>query len=144
MACAGSTQLITTQTCRVYKSYFTSVQSVTSALQTKRIVIGLLLLRDWTSVSREWFLRPLSRCVDVKFHTCWMTRLNNYASDWSLHVTLAVNKTLEFSQVGGPSVVNKQNKWISNTKAGHNSRNLVNAGGFFLQTGRLDIHFRPY
>ena len=33
---------ITTQTCRVYKSYFTSVQSVTSALQTKRIVIGLL------------------------------------------------------------------------------------------------------
>ena len=52
IACAGSTkQLITTQTCRVYK-YFTSVQSVTSALsvfqrllncQTKRILIGLPL-----------------------------------------------------------------------------------------------------
>ena len=73
-----------------------------------------------------------------------MTRLNNYASDWSLHMTLAVNKTLEISQVGRPSVVNKQNKWVSNTKAGHKSRNLVNVGEFFLQTGRLDIHFRPY
>ena len=39
-----------------------------------------------------------------------MTRFYNYASDWSLHVTLAVNKTLEISQVGRPSVVNKQNK----------------------------------
>ena len=29
-------------------------------------------------------------------------------------------------------------------KAGHKSRNPVNVGGFFLQTGRLDIHFRPY
>ena len=56
------------------------------------------------SVSREWLLRPLSRCVD------WMTRFNNYASDRSLHVTLAVNKTLEISQVGRPSVVNKQKK----------------------------------
>ena len=59
-----------------------------------------------------------------------MTRLYNYASDWSLHVTLAVNKTLEIIQVGRPSVVNKQNKWVSNTKAGHKSRNLVNVGGF--------------
>ena len=75
------------------------------------------------------FLRPLSRCVDVKFHTCWMTRLNNYASDGSLQVTLAVNKTLEISQVGRPSVVNKQNKRVSNTKAGHKSHNLVNVGG---------------
>ena len=73
-----------------------------------------------------------------------MTRFYNYASDWSLHMTLAVNKTLEISQVGRPSVVNKQNKWVSITKAGHKSRNLVNVGGFFLQTGRLDIHFRPY
>ena len=40
-----------------------------------------LLLRDWTSVSREWFLRQLSRCVDLNFHTCWMTRFYNYASD---------------------------------------------------------------
>ena len=40
-----------------------------------------LLRRDWTSVSREWFPRPLSRCVDVKFHTCWMTRFYNYPSD---------------------------------------------------------------
>ena len=73
-----------------------------------------------------------------------MTRFYNYPSDWSLLVTLAVNKTLEISQVGRPSVVNKQNKWVSNTKAGHKSRNLVNMGGFFLPTGRLDIHFRPY
>ena len=108
------------------------MQSVTSALQTKRVGRFALLLRDWTSVSREWFLRPLSWCVDVKFHTCWMTRLNNYASDWSLHVTLAVNKTLEISQVGRPSVVNKQNKWVSNTKSGHKSCNLVNVGVFFF------------
>ena len=47
-------------------------------------------------------------------------------------------------EVGRPSVVNKQNKWVSNSKAGHKSRSLVNVGGFFLQTGRLDIHFRPY
>ena len=39
-----------------------------------------------------------------------MTRFNNYASDRRLHVTLAVNKTLEISQVGRPSVVNKQKK----------------------------------
>ena len=44
------------------------------------------------------------------FRTCWMTHVNNYASDCSLHVTLAVNKTLEISQVGRPSVVNKQNQ----------------------------------
>ena len=61
------------------------------------------------SVSQEWFLRPLSRCVDV-LYTCWMTRFNNYASDRSLHVTLAVNKTLKISQVGRPSAVNKQKK----------------------------------
>ena len=70
-----------------------------------------------------------------------MTRFYNYPFDWSQHVTLAVNKTLEISQVGRPSVVNKQNKWVSNTKAGHKSRNLVNVGGVFLPTGRLDIHF---
>ena len=29
-------------------------------------------------------------------------------------------------------------------KAGHISRNLVNVGGFFLQTGCLDIHFWSY
>ena len=29
-------------------------------------------------------------------------------------------------------------------EAGHKSRNLVNLGGFFLQTGPLDIHFWPY
>ena len=34
IACAGSTQIITTQTRRVYISCFTRVQSVTSALQT--------------------------------------------------------------------------------------------------------------
>ena len=36
-----------------------------------------------------------------------MTRFYNYPSDWSLHLTPAVNKTLENSQVGRPSVVNK-------------------------------------
>ena len=46
-------------------------------------------------------------------------------------MTLAVNKTLEISQVGRPSVVNKQNMRVSNTKAGHKSCNLVNVGGFF-------------
>ena len=34
-------------------------------------------------------------------------------------MTLAVNKTLEISQVGRPSVVNKQNERVSNMKAGH-------------------------
>ena len=29
-------------------------------------------------------------------------------------------------------------------KAGHISRNLVNVGGFFLQTGRLDIRAGRY
>ena len=33
--------------------------------------------------------------------------------------------------MGRPSVVNQQNKFVSNTKAGHKSRNLVNVGGFF-------------
>ena len=47
-------------------------------------------------------------------------------------MTLAVNKTLEISQVGRPSVVNKQKKCVSNTKAGHKSRNLLNVGGFFF------------
>ena len=55
-------------------------------------------------------------------------------------MTLAVNKTLEISQVGRPSVANKQNKRVSNMKAGHKS---LNVGGFFLQTGRLDIYFWP-
>ena len=46
------------------------------------------------------------------FHTCSMTRFNNYASDSSLHVTLAVNKTLEISQVGRPSVsINRRNEF---------------------------------
>ena len=88
-------------------------------------------------------LRMVSKAV-VKmcrcFHTCWMARFDNYALDRSLHVTLAVNKTLEISQVGRPSVVNKQNKHVSNMKAGHKSLYLVNVGGFFLQTGRLDIY----
>ena len=74
------------------------------------------------------------------FYTCWMTRFNNR----SLHVTLAVNETLEISQEGRPSVVSKQKQLVSNTKAGHKSRNLVNVGGFFLQTECLNNHFRPY
>ena len=67
------------------------------------------------------------------FHTCWLTRFYNYASGWSLHVTLAVNKTLEISQVGHPSVANKQNNWVSNKKAGHKLGNLVKVGGFFCR-----------
>ena len=130
------------QTCRVYKFYSTSVQSVTSVLsvfqrflncQAKRILIWRFrfIALDWMSVSREWFLRPMSRCVDVFTPVGWHT-LIIYAPDWSLHVALAVNKTLEISQVGRPSVVNNQKKWVSNTKAGHTSRNLVNVGGFFF------------
>ena len=72
-----------------------------------------------------------------------MARFDNYTFDRSLHVTLAVNKTLEISQVRRPSVVNKQSKPVSNMKARHKSLNLVNVGGFFLQTGRLDIYFWP-
>ena len=63
----GSTkQLITTQTCRVYKFYSTSVQSVTSALsvfqrflncQTKRILIGRFTLL--LSVIAQGFDVPL-------------------------------------------------------------------------------------
>ena len=48
-------------------------------------------------------------------------------------MTLAVNKTLEISQVGRPSVVNKQNKRVFNMKAGHKLLNLVNVGGFFCR-----------
>ena len=61
----------------------------------------------------------VKRCLC--FHTCWMAQFNNYASDWGLQVALAVNKTLKISQVGRPSVVNKQNKWVSITKAGQAS-----------------------
>ena len=58
------------------------MQSLTSALsvfqrfincQTKRILIGhfVLLLRDWMSVSWEWFLRQLSRGVYVFTPVGW-------------------------------------------------------------------------
>ena len=48
-------------------------------------------------------------------------------------MTLAVNKTLEISQVGSPSVVNKQiNEFpIRRRDINDKSRNLVNVGGFF-------------
>ena len=45
-------------------------------------------------------------------------------------MTLTVNQTLEISQVGRPSMVNKQNKQVSNTETGHKSLNLVIAGVF--------------
>ena len=119
---------ITTQTCRVYKFYSTSVQSVTSALsylncQTKRILIGgFAILLSVIAQGLDVRLAGMVSEAIVKmcrcFHTCRMTRFNNYASDWSLHVTLAVNKMLEISRVGRPSVVNKQKKWVFNTKAG--------------------------
>ena len=37
----------------------------------------------------------------------------------------------EISQVVRPSVVNKQSKLVSNTKARHKSHNLLNVGIFF-------------
>ena len=95
LASAGSTkQLIKTQTCRVDQFYSTSVQSVTSALSAFKIsqlsnktdtdwllYCSQLLLMDWMSVSREWFLRPLSRCFDVftpvGWHTLIITRLTS-------------------------------------------------------------------
>ena len=109
------------------------MQSVTSALQIKRIVIGLLAVQGL-----DVRLAGMVSKAVVKMCRCKISRLlddtliYNYPSDWSLHVTLAVNKTLEISQVGRPSVVNKQNKWVSNTKAGHKSRTVVNVGGFFF------------
>ena len=115
---------IMTQTCRVYKFYSTSMQSVTSALsvikrflncQTKRILIGgFALLLSVIAQGLDVRLAGMVSKAVVKmcrcFYTCWMTRFNNYASDRSLHVTLAFNKTLEISQVGRPSAVNKQKK----------------------------------
>ena len=103
IACAGSTkQLITTQTCRVYKFNSTSVQSVTSTLsvfqrflncQTKRILIGgFALLLSVIAQGLDVRLAEMVSKAVVKmcrcFYTCWMT------------VALAVNKTLEISQVG--------------------------------------------
>ena len=136
------------------KFYSTSLQSVTSALsvfqrflncQTKRILIGrFALLLSFIDVRNGGMVSKAAVKMCPCFHTCWITRFNNNASNWSLHVTLAVNKTLKISQVGRPSVVNKQKKWVSNTKAGHKSRNPVNVDGFFLQTGRLNNHFWPY
>ena len=83
--------------------------------QTKRILIGgfALLLSVIAQGMNVCLAGMVSKAV-VKmcrcFNTCWMTRFNNYASDRSLHATLAVNKTIEISQVGRPSVVNKQKK----------------------------------
>ena len=58
-------------------------------------------------------VKIVSKAV-VKICRCFRpfltTRVNNYASNCSLNMTLAVNKSLETSQVGRPSVVNKQNK----------------------------------
>ena len=132
----NKTMIITTHTCRVYKFYSTSVQIVTSALSVFQrnktdtdwpfsLYCSQLDVRLAGMVSKA--VVKMCRC----FRTCWMTHFNNYASNWSLHVTLAVNKTLEISQVGRPSVVNKQKKWVSNAEAGHKSRNLVNVGVFF-------------
>ena len=85
--------------------------------QTKRILIGrfALLLSVIAQGLDVRLAGMVSKAVDKMcqcFHTCWMTCFNvdNYASDQSLHVTLAVNKTLEISQVGRPCVVSKQKK----------------------------------
>ena len=83
--------------------------------QTKRILIGgFALLLSAIAQGIDVRLAGIVSKAVVKmcrcFYTCWMTRFNNYASDRNLHVTLAVNNTLEISQVGRPSVVNKQKK----------------------------------
>ena len=91
----NKTMTITTQTCRVYKFYSTSVQSVTSALsvlqrllncQIKRILIGrFALLLSVVARGLDVRLAGMVSKAVVKmcrcFHTCWMTRFNNYASD---------------------------------------------------------------
>ena len=82
------------------------MQSVTSALsafqrflncQTKRILIGdFALLHSVIAQGLDVRLAGMVSKAVVKmcqcFYTCWMTRFDNYASDRSLHVTLAVNK----------------------------------------------------
>ena len=82
-------------------------QSVTSTLseiqrflncQTKRTLIGgfALLLSVIAQGMNVRLAGMVSKAV-VKmcrcFNTYWMTRFNNYASERSLHATLAVNKT---------------------------------------------------
>ena len=96
------------------------MQSVTSALsvflrflncQTKRILIGsfallLSVIAEGLDVRLAGMVSKAVAKMCRCFHTCLMTRFNNYTLD----VTLAVNKTLEISQVGRPSKVNKQKK----------------------------------
>ena len=61
------------------------------------------------------------------------TVLNSYL------VTLAVNKTLEISQVGSPSMVNKQNNKFPTRR-----REVNQVICFFLQIGCVIIHFWHY
>ena len=98
------------------------MQSVTSALsvfqrflncQIKRILIGrFALLLSVIAQGLDVRLAGMVSKAVVKmcqcFHICWMTRF--YKLIIMRHVTLAVNKTLEISQVGRPRVVNKQKK----------------------------------
>ena len=96
------------------------MQSITSALSVFSKISQLSNI-----MGTDWLFCFIAQGLDVRlarmvpkavvkmcrcFHTCWMTGDNNYASNCSLHVTLAVNKTLKISQVGRPSVVSKQNK----------------------------------
>ena len=91
-------------------------------------------LAIWSS--RDWFLRLLSRCVHVFTPVWWHALIITLSTEAYTWHWLSIK--LEISQVGRPNMVSKQNKWVSNMKAGHKSHNLVNVGGFFLQTGRLD------
>ena len=116
---------ITMQTCRVYKGLF--------FLKRAKCHVGTFVFQRFLNCQTKWILigrfalllSVIAQGLDVRlagmvskavvktcqcFHTCWMTRFKNYTSDLSLHVTLAVNKTLEISQVGRPSVANKQKK----------------------------------
>ena len=97
------------QACKVSRRHFLYY------CQTKRILIGgFALLRSVIAQGLDVRLAGMVSKAVVKMCRCFSHLLDDtfdsYASDRSLHVTLAVNKTLEISQVGRPSVVNKQKK----------------------------------
>ena len=70
-----------------------------------------LLLRDWMSVSREWFLRPLSRCVDVftpvGWHALIITRPNiAYTWHW---LSIKLSKSVKWDVLAWS--INKRNEF---------------------------------
>ena len=100
IACVGSTKLrrrrveyinFIPQACKVSRRHFVYFKDFSTVKQNGywlavSLYCSQLLLRIAGMVSKAVF--KMCWC----FHTCWMTRFNNYVSDWSLHVTLAVNK----------------------------------------------------